>query len=562
MALLLLVLAACGGSNTSGDNDDNANNNNDVKNEENNVENNNNEVANEDTNENANANENENAGDSDVENLNATDMPIVEEEITLSMFASMSMSTERNWDDILIWNEYEEMTGIHVDFEQTPADSLEEKRNLALASGTLPDVFYAANIPPLDLFKYGEQGTFIPLNDLIDEYAPNLTALLEENPEIKKGMTFPDGNIYSLPHIWDPGFTSLRTNPLPWIDEETLEHVGMENPETIDDFYDFLVAVQEDGPEGQVPLGIPSMNYLHYWLKGAYDVGNTGRELIDKDPETGDIRFYATADNYKEMLEFTHKLFEEELIEQNLYTLEWDQFLANGAEGKYATTVFYSPIDLFGEEIGSKYIGGIPLEGPHGDQKWVQYINPLNSIGKFAITSENEHPEASVRWADHFYGDEGAELFYMGVEGETFEYDEDGDTKYVDKITDNPDGTTKEQELVKYLAWVGLGAPGILKEEFFDGSEATPQPMEAAEGLEPYLIDEPWPEFTYTADEAKVLSSTGADIQKYSEEMADKFITGDVPFSEWDNYVETLDSMGLDEYMEIQAEAYGRYSEN
>lgn len=535
MTLLLVVLAACGDKDTSGNKD-----------KDNNVKNNNN---------------NENNSE-EVEAFNKTDMPIVNEPITLKMFASMSKTTENNWDDILIWNHYEDMTGIKVEFEQVSGESLEEKRNLLLAGGTLPDALYAANIPPLDLFKYGEQGTFIPLNDLIDEYAPNLVALMEETPEIRRALTFPDGNIYSLPNLWDPEFTSLRSNPLPWINGENLEKFDMDTPETLDEFYDYLVAVKENGDDGEVPLGIPDMDYLLYWLKGSYDIGNTGRNHIDKDPETGDIRFYSASDNYKEMLEYINKLFTEELIEQNVFTIEWNQFLANGAEGKYASTVFYSPIDLFGEEVGSKYVGALPLEGPHGDRMWTQYANPVASIGKFAITNVNEHPEATVRWADYFYGDEGAELFYMGVEDETFEFDENGDPKYVDKIINSPDGLTKEQELVKYLAWVGLGAPGILKQEYFDGSEAAPQPMEAAEKLEPYLIEESWPEFTYTNDEAKVLQSVGSDIEKYADEMRDKFITGDEPFSEWDKYIETLEGMGLDKYMETQEAAYSRYSED
>lgn len=548
MTLLLVVLVACGDKEADGNKDANTNNNE--------VNENNAEV-------NAEDNENNNeASNSDVENLNATGMPIVDEPITLKMFATMSNTTLNNWDDILVFNTYEDMTGINVEFEQTTEDSIEEKRNLALASGTLPDVFYAADLPPLDLFKYGSQGTFIPLNDLIEEYAPNLMALMEENPEIKKGMTFPDGNIYSLPYLGDPEFTSLRTNPLPYFNEETLDYVDMEMPETLDDFYDFLVAVKEDGPDGQVPLGVPEISFLFFWLKGSFDVGNTSRELIDKDPETGDLRFYPTADNYKELLEYTHKLYTEELIEQNLYTLEYDQFLANGEEGKYASIVFYAPIDLFGEEVGSKYVGALPLEGPYGDQKWVQYANPVLHIGKFAITNENEHPEASVRWVDHFYSDEGAELWYMGIEGETFEYDSDGNPKYLDKITDSSEGLSKNQELVKYLGWVGVGAPGILKEKYFDGSEAAPQPVATAEALEPYLIDEPWPAFTYTEDEAKILSSVGSDIEKYTEEMRDKFITGDESLSDWDEYVDTLESMGLDDYMEIQGAAYDRYSEN
>ncbi len=143
------------------------------------------------------------------------------------MFAGMGAKTQSNWDDILIWNTYEDMTNVHIDWEQVPQEGVDEKRNLALAGGNLPDAFYAANMPTLDIFKYGQQGLFLELNDLIDQYAPNVKKLMEENPEIRKAITFPDGKIYSLPVILDPEFTSVRTHPLPWFNQEVLNKVGI-----------------------------------------------------------------------------------------------------------------------------------------------------------------------------------------------------------------------------------------------------------------------------------------------------------------------------------------------
>ena len=45
-------------------------------------------------------------------------------------------------------------------------------------------------------------------------------------------------------------------------------------------------------------------------------------------------------------------------------------------------------------------------------------------------------------------------------------------------------------------------------------------------------------------------------------EMQDKFISGDTPFSEWDNYVKTLEDMGLEDYLSIKEAAYERYESN
>ena len=235
-----------------------------------------------------------------LDNLTDSGFPIVKDPLTLKMFAAKGANTLSNWDDILVFNTYEEMTGIHVEWEQVAGDALEEKRNLALAGGSLPDVFFAANLPTLDIYKYGQQGVFLKLNDMIDEHAPNLSRMLDENPDIKKAITFPDGNIYSLPVIHDPNFIALKTGPMLYYHQDVLDQVGMDIPETTDQFYEYLKAVKEK--TDYTPYGGHNMATLADNLRGAFGVATTGRAFIDKDPASGDIRFYPTTEQYKELL--------------------------------------------------------------------------------------------------------------------------------------------------------------------------------------------------------------------------------------------------------------------
>jgi len=418
-----------------------------------------------------------------------------------------------------------------------------------------------------DLIKYVDQGVFIKLNDLIDDYAPNLKKLMEEYPEIEPAITMDDGGIYSFPTIEAPEFLSMRTAAKPYINKDFLESLDMDMPETTDEFYEYLKAVKEQDPAGNgnsIPYGAPNINELLSWLKGSFGISNKGFQNFnfDLDPESDKMRFYPISDEYKEMLEYVHKLFSEELIEQNIFSIELNQYFANGADGLYGSTNWYNPEGIFGKEGGSAYTGAPALEGPYGDKMYIGLRHPIVQRATFTITSENEHPEATVRWIDHFYGDEGAKLFFMGIEGETFEETDDGTLEFMDHITDSDEGLTLEQEVAKYLTYPGGGQPGIFKEEYFKGAESNPQELEAAEKLEPNMIEDPWPDFSYTKEEINDLSSFGSDIEQYVSEMQDKFIVGDVPFSEWDKYVETIKNMGLDQYMDIQEEAYGRYKQN
>lgn len=536
LAIIMLVFSAC----SNGDSDNNASNEND--NENNNNANANNEVTN---------------------GVSESGFPIVDEPLKLNAFAGKSaQNVDSDWNDILIWNHYAEETNIDIEWEQIQTDSLEEKRNLALASGTLPDIFFLGSIPSLDLFKYGQQGTFVELNDLIEDYAPNLKKLMDEYPEIRKALTFPDGNIYSLPSIVSPDFMSVRIASRPWFSQEVLDEVDMNVPETTDEYYEFLKSAKEQ--TDKTPYGGTSIGELVSWLQGSFGVGNKGvrNANIDLDPSDDEkVRFYPTSDEYKELLEYVHKLYDENLVEQNIFSIEWGQYLANASEGSYASTVFYDPVELFGEEIGNDYVSAAALEGPEGVQEFTKVAPSVSTIGNFAITSENPNPAATVRWMDHFYSDEGARLYYMGIEGETFEETDDGEFIYTDKIMDSEEGLTMEQELAKYLTWLG-GNQGIIKEEYFLGSESAPASLEAAEKITPFVPEEIWPGFLYTEEESKYLSSTGSDIDKYVEEERDKLISGDVSFSEWDDYVQTIEEMGLNKYLEIQQDAFDRYNED
>ena len=55
------------------------------------------------------------------------------------------------------------------------------------------------------------------------------------------------------------------------------------------------------------------------------------------------------------------------------------------------------------------------------------------------------------------------------------------------------------------------------------------------------------------------MSSITLDMNELVSESQAKFITGEMPMSEWDTYVGQLEQMGLDRYLGVQQAAYDRY---
>lgn len=498
------------------------------------------------------------------DNLNETGMPIVEKPMTLNIFTP-ELNAGGDFNESLVWTDYADKTNIKTKWKHIANDSLEEKRNLALSHGgdDLPDVFYTADLSTSDILKYGKQGEFVKLNDLIEKYAPNLKKLMKEDPSIKSGISYPDGSIYAMPTLQDPDFLSMAVAARPYINKELLDGVGMDMPETTDEFYQYLKAVKEKYPD-KIPYGSGiSLDDLIGYLDGSFGIANRGvrNANIDKDPDSGKVRFYPITDRYKEMMAYLHKLYSEKLIDQRIFDMDFDKFIADGTDGKYGSMLWYDPIEEFGKKAGKKFDYMSALKGPYGDQKFVKLAPTVVNPGAVVITKADENPAATVRWYDHFYSDEGAEYMYMGIEGDTYKKNDDGEDEYTKKITDNEDGLNKDQAIAKYIGWVGRPA-GILKEEYYDGTESTDHSIEAADALKPYAEDKIWPGFTYTEKENKYLDAEGADLEKYVEETRDKFIKGDEPLSNWDKYVDQVKELGLDKYIEIQQKAYERYKEN
>lgn len=494
--------------------------------------------------------------------FNPTGLPIVKERITLKMVAAQS-PLHGEWKDKLLWKEAEKQTGIHVEWELIPQANLEEKKNLLLAGGTYPDAFYGGGITNQDLINYGEQGVFLPLNELIDKYAPNFKKVVQAHPEILRGLTAPDGKIYSLPKM-SVNPTHLM-GPKMFINQKWLDALQLQMPSTTEELYQVLKAFKEQDPNrnGQADE-IPMSNNITsaYWaIAGAYGLNNRGaaHAYVDIEPNTEKLRFVPTAPKYKEVMEYMHKLYSEGLLDPEIFTNTVPILTAKIMKDQVGSFNAGNTVPAGQKRVDFK---GLPqaLKGPHGDQLWAGMNPTLLTHGAFVITKANKHPEASIRWADHFIDGEGAVLYWMGVEGKTYEM-KDGKYRFVQDIANNPNGLTLDQAISRELVAPFTNHPIVREERFsWDTGEGLPEVIEAAGQLQPYLPKEVWPAFLHTQQENERMIALSNDINKYVAEMRTQFITGKAPMSKWDEYVATIKKMGLDEYMAIYQAAYDRYS--
>ena len=180
-------------------------------------------------------------------NFNAEGYPVVKEPIELNA-ATYCGTMSGDFNEMQIFKELAEKTGVKVNFDMIPPTAWPERKSLMLASNELPDLIYGGDITMNDQIKYSRSGMFLPLNDLVDKYAPNIKKMLDDHPTLKNAMTLSDGNYYSLP-FYDE-FLPENIPDTMFINKTWLDKLGLDVPTTTEEFYEVLKAFKDKDPNG------------------------------------------------------------------------------------------------------------------------------------------------------------------------------------------------------------------------------------------------------------------------------------------------------------------------
>jgi putative aldouronate transport system substrate-binding protein len=478
--------------------------------------------------------------------VNATGFPLTKEPVKLNMFTRIA-PLNGPFKDMPVFQDYEKKSNVQVNFTEAPTDGFQEKKNLLFASNELPDAFYRSAITPLEATQYGSVGQLVPLEGLIDQYAPNLKALMEEYPEIRSAITAPEGHIYAIPGIVT--LAAARTDKK-WINQAWLKKLGLKEPQTTDELYQVLVAFRDrdpngDGKKDEIPMTARSGLSVVTMMSGSFGLDQQLGYNINL--ENDKVNIWMGSEKNKELLMYLNKLYKEKLLDPELFSQKEAQYLAKQGSGNAG--FFFDQTNNSFLSIADQYVGIAPPAGPDGDRLQAQASPVPRDFGAFAITSVNKYPEITMRWIDYFYSDEGATLLRFGREGEHYEL-KDGIPYYKEDFL-------KTDNQPKITPYAGGGAPHLISEKVASYINP-PQVQEAQKKLDPYM-----PKVRYaapmfdekTAQEVNILRN---DIDKYYEEQSTKFIAGALSFDKWEEFRSTLKKMNIDKLQELYQEAYDK----
>lgn len=502
------------------------------------------------------------SGNAETNIVSKDGFPIVEEPITLTMMApDVGL---QNWNEMPVLQDMEKLTNIKFVFNNAPKDSFETKKNLVFASGEYPDVFYAAGLTPAEQMNYGEQGILIPLEDLIENYAPNFKKVLEENPDVRKSITAPDGHIYSLPVIEfnQPWYR----NPM-WYNGDFLEKLNMGKlPETTEELYTYLKRVKEEDPNGngkadEIPLSsasTPSLRDIRTWLLGAFGIYEEEIYVDDQDV----VHYTPMEEGYKEYLVFLNRLWAEDLLDHESFSQTAEQKKAKAQNNQVGLFSEWNAYMTLGGEPSTDDPMFAPIVSDMVDKPAIAK-NKGVTTGAFAISVSNPAPEASMRWVDYLYSYEGAMVFNKGPEGVLWEYTDKENR--VKKNLDPPNGMDPGEYRATLTPNYGIPAPTISFDDIFKGLKTDFEVWVDSES-KTKLLDRgariPFPTLFLTPEQQAEVTTLTSDLTTYVRQMEAKFVTGAEPMSNWDNYVATVKKMGGDRMQQIYQEAYDQWKSN
>ncbi|WP_146762441.1 extracellular solute-binding protein [Paenibacillus contaminans] len=463
-----------------------------------------------------------------------------------------------------VWQEIEKRTGVKIKWEVAPVAQYTTSMQAKLAAAKdLPDIIAL----PIELSKAIESGVIEPLDELINKYAPNIKKFMADNPTEFNKMKAPDGKLYSLAAVTTGG---AMTDPFGFlIRKDWLDKLGLQEPKTLDDWYNALKAIKEKDPNGNGKADeIPFMP--QYGYKGLGMFGNAlGLHLFYSNgyypDENGKVRFEWMTPEAKELVVWLNKLYKEGLIDPGFLQKTEETIIAGISRDQVGSTIHFlsraGQFDTLAQQAGASnanWLLTIPPAQPGYKPHYEKY-GPIS--GNWVISKESKNKEAAIKWLDYIYAsEEGNRLVTFGIEGVSYKM-VNGEPEYMDFVMKNPDGLDPANTLRSIGAypptpWI-RAAKGPLSKSPAALLKNNPKSLEQAKRVESMMVDNE-PFAVITAQEIEELAFVSADMQTYIDETIVNFITGKEPI-DWEKFTAKLKQYGIEKILKVSQQQYDRF---
>lgn len=425
--------------------------------------------------------------------------------------------------------------------------------DLQIASGGLPDLFML-NLAQQTI--YGGEGALVDWAPLIDEYAPNIQAFIDENPTYAALISTGE-NIYGI------GAEYPRISAVTLYRADLFEQAGIdEMPETIDEFTDDLRTLRDEFSDVD--------NFYPFQGRGSFIEFRSVFGANDYIDENGTVHgryeggsgYDINSQGFRDLVEWLKLLYDEDLIDPEwvagIQTEEtWQTKMLTG-KGAVSDDFFTRPAwfmanaDL--EEYPTYQIDVMPLfKDENGNQLKRPSTTRFPNDRYVAINAETSDAmrETIVRFHDFLFTDVGINYVALGVEGESYEM-VDGEPSFLidwEEQAAIPMGTPHW-----FIAQDRFTFAMPVDNELYYQYQSPLVKSFAEDYFSNYV--ESYPQLKYTTDQLRRRSDLTGQVVPAVEAGVVEFVNGSRPMSEWQDFLDEMNELGFTEIEEIDQAAY------
>lgn len=498
----------------------------------------------------------------------AYDLPLTDTPVSFSLyttsappFMSPYIGTDGSYNTAESTRYFQEQTGVKIDYIEIDMFSYTQNFNLMIASGSYPDMLSGMSSYSGGITKALDDDIIIDLTDYVEMDMPAYRQAIDA-ADVWKEIETDEGStlaIYSLS-------SEEVVNRGPIIRQDWMNAQNLETPETYEELTEVGKTLRSayglDYAFFISALVNPSVTFSAGFDLPGFDISTSGSHLYQ---EEGTVKSCLVSDNMKEFLGYLHGWYVDGLISKDFFSRISSDVKDAFRGGECA--VCWDNADYITEanrdaELAAKGFlsAGIPATLRDAGQTLHFFLGMGNAVGDgISITTACQDPDLLIKTLDWCFTEPGINLCNYGIQGISYGMDDSGNAVWSTNVTENPD-TTFRMALVNYTM---TGLPSIWDEERY-WSEIYDEAAYAAVDLwmnadNDKACDLPGAMF-YTTEESAVYATKITDVETYANQYILTCITGEADIdATWDEYVEKVWSLGLQDCIDATQNAYERY---
>lgn len=431
----------------------------------------------------------------------------------------------------------------------------QSKINLLMAGDDTPNIMWWWGMDN-DFLQWKNAGKLVDVSEYMNKYTNIRDYYNKMDPLTLFYATEDDGAVYRIPgDVSEPSCECL------WIRQDWLDNLKLEVPTTIEELEEVMRAFTEDDPDGNGQKDTYGLGGDGYdprsfipWIY-SYDYTHYNRWTVDAD---GNVGYGPAMPNTKNWLQDVSELYAKGYITPNItQDTDCDEEMANGGFGVTYSWCAYNNPDaqtmksFYASNPDAKWVPIDQVKGENGNPQ----DDPATSAAwaYFGITNTATDPERLYAMYDDMCGlDNYIERRY-GVEGEDYTIDENG--LYNPIIAPESDeNNTQNIGLNLFNNLFNRKDEGLISntpetKALFEKSGANSRDRAAQ------LV-----EWRNPAD-LTLFTPIQADVEDEVNRYIWAVIGGQDSVDNWDTYISTLNSLGLEEAVAEAQEVYNAQAE-